>query len=211
MLSSISSISFVSHRSVANRLSVICNERLYWLTGIFEAALYLCLMKRETNDDIALLLVNEFLEYSNLQVNLALPVALRMQALVRAQRGEDVLALESLHAAKKEAKRYDLLYEIQLIHLIETLVFRDQLEIMLGDHKAASFSFHLFGCTSEFPSQITSSLKLWIRNENDRKKNNAGEHIRWRDARMKYMKKKNLQVSGPFLRFCSNGIVDTKN
>ena len=128
----------------------------WWLADCYEAALYCGLINRAA---WSVTLVGQFFVFAKNTLNIALPIAYRMEALVRAQRGEDKLALKALTKDRYEAKRLNLLFESRLCAFIFDSVFRDQEQS--GEISSAD-DFGGFGCSEEFADNMRETLQDWI-------------------------------------------------
>jgi hypothetical protein len=110
-----------------NVLEMLKSKRFSWfLVDLFEGALLCGLASfSSAKSDWCLALVNEFFAYAKSTLQLALPICYRMESLIRAQRGEDVLAIKAILKARQAAKRYHLLFEERFDEFIYKFVMAD--------------------------------------------------------------------------------------
>jgi len=131
------------------------NRFCWWLGESFEAILFCGLINRA---DWTLLVLDEFYLFCKQTLSTALPIAYRMEALIRAQRGEDELAMKALQRARAEARRLSLLFEIQFSDLLFTKVLCD-----IVQPTRVSENFAVFGCSEGFEVSIVETCREWCK------------------------------------------------
>jgi len=141
---------------------------VWWLGDSFEAAIMCGLILRA---DWTLQVVDEFLAYANQTLKVYLPAAFRLAAIAKAQRGDDRAALRHLMDARKQAKKYNVLYESQLCDFLFYRVFRDESERLYELHGDDSDRFNwvadfkMFGCSENFSEFAMGTVLDWIRTD----------------------------------------------